>query len=146
MLTGEQVQRLGSHIARNKPGLQRVLASAAGRVRQAFPSAGPAVDVSSASRRYAAAEAVASITKRLDDLESLRPWLVRCGAKFSAQGLDCAAVQALAGRAIFDAVRGVSGEDWDDAVERDYRALITFVMGAMAEGSARRLGAMRMAA
>lgn len=146
MLTGQQVQRLNSHIAQIKPQFFEVLTGAAGRIAAAFPAARAGLELHTPSQRYHAAERTAHVLKHLAELDQLEGWLREAGAELSRRGIDSAAAGPVAVRAILDHVRAASGEQWTPELENDWRAFLTIVTSGLAQGCARRLASVRLAA
>lgn len=136
MLTGQQVQRLNSHIAALRPQFFPVLTHATQRLTQAFPAAGPGLDLSTATARHRAAASIAHVLKNLADLDDLAPFLEQAGAALARQGVDSAAAGPIGARAVLDAVKHASGDNWSPDLERDWRDLLAFVSTALARGSA----------
>ncbi len=136
MLTGQQVQRLGSHIARNRPNFVVILRDFARRLAQAYPAAPGAFGLDNASARFDMAEGFALVCKSLHDLAPIGPYLQHAGFSVASRGLDMSAAPAAAA-ALLAAVRAHCTHDWSREIEADYTQLIDFVTAQMARGAAR---------
>lgn len=146
MLTGEQVQRLGTHIAATRPHFDHIVQDVVDRVSAAFPHARAPLTPHTRNDRHHLAAKVGQVTKNLGELQSLRPYLTSLGAELSDRGFDVASAAPVLSRAILEAVRGATDSDWSPTLEADWRQLIGDCVSTMARGSARRLGAQRAAA
>lgn len=146
MLNGDQVQRLGTHIAAIRPELAQITDEVIERLAAAFPQARAAITPQSRAERYVLNAQFGFLAKNLGELDDLAGHFRALGRQLSERGFDCAAGAPIASRALLDALRDASELRWNKTLEADWRDLIAQVFGLLAQGSARQLGAVRLAA
>jgi len=146
MLTGDQVQRLGTHIASIHPELAQVTDEVIERLAAAFPQARDAITPQNRVERYVLYAQFGFLAKHLGEIDDLAGHFRALGRQLSERGFDFAAGAPIASRALLDALRDASEQRWNRTLESDWHDLITQVFERLAQGSARQLGAIRMAA